>query len=250
MKWIEVKNYQEMSQMAADIIIQKVNEAASLTLGLATGGTPLGTYQYLIDDVRKHHTSYQHVQTVNLDEYVGLDQADPNSYQTYMRINAFQPLGIPFVNTHLPNGQAPDLTAECERYEALIKELGGVDLQLLGIGENGHIGFNEPGTSFGSRTHVVELTESTRLANARYFTELKDVPTHAITMGIATIMQSKQILLLASGANKAQIVAKLMDGKIDKTVPASVLQMHPNVTIIADVEARSQVKEREICFLK
>jgi glucosamine-6-phosphate deaminase len=248
MKWIEVKDYQEMSQMAADMIIQKANEASSLTLGLATGGTPMGTYQCMIDDFRKYHTSYQHVQTVNLDEYVGLDKEDPNSYQMYMRVNLFQQIGIPSANTHLPNGIAVDLAAECERYESLIKELGGVDLQLLGIGENGHIGFNEPGTSFQSRTHIVELTECTRVANARYFDGLATVPTHAITMGIATIMKSKQILLLASGAKKAQVVATLMDGKIDKNVPASVLKMHPNVTIIADAEALSLVKEKEYVF--
>jgi glucosamine-6-phosphate deaminase len=248
MKWIEAKDYQEMSQMAADMIIQKANEASSLTLGLATGGTPMGTYKCMIDDFHKHQTSYQHVQTINLDEYVGLDREDPNSYQMYMRVNLFQQIGIPFANTHLPNGIAADLTAECERYESLIKELGGVDLQLLGIGENGHIGFNEPGTSFQSRTHIVELTECTRVANARYFDDLAAVPTHAITMGIATIMKSKQILLLASGAKKAHVVQTLMDGKIDKNVPASVLKMHPNVTIIADAEALSLVKEEEYVF--
>ncbi|ASB91528.1 glucosamine-6-phosphate deaminase [Bacillus sonorensis] len=248
MKIIEAEHYQDMSEKAARFIIEKVNGLSAPVLGLATGGTPLGTYKCLREDHLSHKTAYQHVYTVNLDEYVGLAPYDENSYTFYMKKHLFHHIGIPSSHTYLPNGMAADLTAECERYEALIERLGGVDLQLLGLGLNGHIGFNEPGTPFSSKTHVVELTESTRKANARYFDSLSSVPTKAVTMGISTIMKSKQILLLVSGANKAGILARLLSEEPHEGTPASVLNMHENVVIIADRDALSAVKERSMIF--
>ncbi|MDA7025076.1 glucosamine-6-phosphate deaminase [Bacillus sp. CLL-7-23] len=244
MKIIEARNYHDMSQKAAQFIIEKVNLLASPVLGLATGGTPLGTYKYLREDHLNHHTSYSHVYTVNLDEYVGIPPDNEHSYFSYMKKQLFDHIDIPRSHTHLPDGMAKDLSAECHRYEDLIKLLGGIDLQLLGIGMNGHIGFNEPGTPFSSKTHLVELTSSTRKANARYFDSLATVPFQAVTMGISTIMESKQILLLVSGAKKAEIMAKLLNEETNKDTPASVLKRHQDVIIIADSDALALVKER------
>jgi len=245
MKIIEVKDYKEMSQKAAQIILDKVKDTSSLVLGLATGGTPVGTYEQLVKDYKENQTSYQHVHTVNLDEYVGLKKENPTSYDFYMKDNLFNHIDIPIDQTHLPNGMESDLQKECQQYDSLIENLGGVDLQLLGIGVNGHIGFNEPGTSFESTTNVVELTASTREANACYFDNPFEVPTHAITMGIATIMKSKQILLLVSGSKKADALYKLLYEDIDEKMPASILKKHAAVTIIADSEALILVKEKE-----
>jgi len=246
MRVIEVKDYREMSERAAAHILDYVNGMKSCTLGLATGGTPIGTYRSLVEAYRNKKVSFNHVYTVNLDEYVGLSAAHPNSYRFYMQENLFNHIDIPAEHTHIPNGMAADLAEECRRYEELIERLGGVDLQLLGIGINGHIGFNEPGTSFSSRTHLVKLTESTRSANARFFSNPEEVPTHAITMGIETIMRSREILLLAGGIKKAEILYKLFTEPVDEQIPASILQTHPNVTIIADSEALSRVKEKKV----
>ncbi|HZG60340.1 MAG TPA: glucosamine-6-phosphate deaminase [Anoxybacillus sp.] len=239
MKLIEAKDYQDMSRKAADIIIDQVKKKPNSILGLATGGTMIGTYAALVDDYKQNGTSYQQVKTVNLDEYIGLAPEHPNSYHYYMNDHLFNHIDIPKSQTYLPNGLAKDIEAECQRYENLIKQIGGIDLQLLGIGQNGHIGFNEPGTSFESTTHVVELELSTRQANARFFNRFEEVPTHAITMGIATIMKSKKILLLASGLKKAPIIAELFAGKVTTQIPASILNKHPNVIVIADQEALS-----------
>lgn len=199
MKLIRTENYAEMSVEAGKIIVDKIRSNPSLTLGLATGSTPKGVYNYLIQDHKADGTSYQQMKSVNLDEYIGLKAQDTNSYHYFMRQNLFNHIDINENQTHIPNGAADDLEQECVRYEQLIKELGGVDLQLLGIGQNGHIGFNEPGTPFSSRTHIVTLAENTRIANSRFFNSLEEVPTHAITMGIASILESKEILLLVSG---------------------------------------------------
>ncbi len=237
MKWIQVKNYTEMSQLAARIMTEKIAEKPNATLGLATGGTPEQMYRWLREYSAERQLSFRDVQTFNLDEYIGLGREHPNSYYQYMRTHLFAHIDLPEAHAHLPNGLAADVNAECLRYEALIEQAGGIDLQLLGVGKNGHIGFNEPGTPFTSRTHLVQLTESTRAANACYFSSLEAVPTHAITMGIATITKSKEILLLASGREKANVLAELMRGEVTEELPASVLLNHANATIIADEDA-------------
>jgi glucosamine-6-phosphate deaminase len=237
MKLIRTENYAEMSVEAGKIIVDKIRSNPSLTLGLATGSTPKGVYDYLIQDHVTNETTYKQVKSVNLDEYIGLKAQDPNSYHYFMRQNLFNHLDINENHTHIPNGAAGDLEQECLRYDQLLKELGGVDLQLLGIGQNGHIGFNEPGTSFSSRTHIVTLAENTRIANSRFFNSPDEVPTHAITMGIASILESKEILLLVSGEKKAEALLNFMNGDISEEFPASALKYHQNVTVIADRDA-------------
>jgi len=246
MKVVEVENYDEMSKVAAKTIIEKIKQEQNVVLGLATGGTPVGTYKQLVIDYKEHMTSYKNVHTVNLDEYIGLKETDPTSYAYYMKEHLFNDINIPIVNTHIPSGEAVDTGKECEEYETLIDSLGGVDLQLLGIGENGHIGFNEPGTSFHSKTSVVKLSDTTRKANSIYFNGLEEVPTHAISMGISTILKSKQILLLVSGKRKAEVLYRLLTEDIKEELPASILRKHPNVTIVADFEALSIVNEKQL----
>jgi len=241
MRVVKVANYEEMSQKAADCIIRQVKEKPDSVLGLATGGTVIGTYQLLAKDHQKNGTSYRQILTVNLDEYIGIGSEHEQSYHFYMKKRLFDHIQIPPENTYLPDGQAEDLEEECKRYDERIESLGGIDLQLLGIGVNGHIGFNEPGTPFDSKTHIVELSESTRKANARFFNTLEEVPKKAITMGIETIMKSKKILLLASGLKKAPIIRKLFQEGITEEIPASVLKKHENVVLIADEEALSLV---------
>lgn len=246
MNIIEVKNYEEMGQKAAAFIRETVRRKPNAVLGMATGGTAVGTYKYLIQDFNEHGTSYKQAYTVNLDEYVGMDPNHEQSYHTYMDSHLFQHIDMPKEHQYIPNGKAANLEAECERYEEAIEALGGVDLQILGIGHNGHIGFNEPGTSFDSKTQVVKLAESTRNANARYFDQMDEVPTHAITMGIATILKSKNILLLVSGKGKAEILHKLLTSDATEEIPATALKTHPNVTIIADKEALSFWNDQEM----
>lgn len=242
MKLIEAKDYEEMSAKAAEYLANKVRTLKKITLGLATGGTSEGTYRNLIEDHRKNYTSYRHVTTFNLDEYVGLSGDHPNSYRYFMNKKLFDPIDIQKSNTYVPRGDVRDIQQECLDYEKLLENKGGIDLQLLGIGGNGHIGFNEPGTPFDSKTHVVELTPSTREANARYFSSLEQVPTKAISMGIATIMKAKEILLLVSGEKKSEALAQLLEGDITEENPASVLKKHPNVTVIADHAALAAKK--------
>ncbi|MBN8201613.1 MULTISPECIES: glucosamine-6-phosphate deaminase [Bacillaceae] len=243
MKIIRTADYNDMSQKAAQLMIEKIRLQPDMTLGLATGSTPKGVYAELINDHQKNGTSYEKITTINLDEYIGLPPSDPSSYRHFMNSELFDQLDIRLENTHLPNGAAEDMSQECERYEQLIKELVDIDLQLLGIGRNGHIGFNEPGTSFHSRTHVVDLAESTRKANARFFNSIEDVPAQAITMGIASILDSREILLLASGSAKAEAIRQLIYAEPDEQFPASALKLHANVTIIADEEALSLVSK-------
>ncbi|MFC0525388.1 glucosamine-6-phosphate deaminase [Pontibacillus salicampi] len=237
MKIYVTKNKDEMNQKAAELMLERIRKNPSTTLGLATGGTPEATYEYLVEDFQKQGTSYEHITTYNLDEYVGLSKDNPNSYHAYMQEHLFQHINIPLENTHIPNGLAEDLDTECDRYDTHIHGHGGIDLQLLGIGENGHIGFNEPGTSFGSRTHVVELAESTREANARFFDSIEAVPTHAITMGIQTILKAREIMLLISGERKRDALHRLLHGGISEDFPASALKDHPNLTVITDEDA-------------
>jgi glucosamine-6-phosphate deaminase len=238
---IKVKDHEELNSVAAKIVIEKVKKNPNATIGFATGGTPLGTYKKMIEDHRQNKTSYRNIRSFNLDEYVGLTPENPNSYRFYMEKNLFSHIDIQKSNIHFPDGTKIDLERECTNYETSIKRFGGIDLQILGIGRNGHIGFNEPGTPFDSQTHIVELTPSTRQANARYFMSINDVPTHALTMGIATILKSKEILLLAFGEEKTEAIHRLMTGDIDEKFPASVLQKHPKVTIVADSKALSEV---------
>ncbi|MEH6992653.1 glucosamine-6-phosphate deaminase [Neobacillus drentensis] len=237
MKLIRTENYAEMSLVAGKIIVDKILSNPSLTLGLATGSTPKGVYDFLIENHEANGTTYKQVKSVNLDEYIGLPVNDRNSYHYFMNQNLFSHLDISENQTHIPNGAASELEQECLRYEQLIKELGGVDLQLLGIGQNGHIGFNEPGTSFSSRTHIVTLAQNTREANSRFFNSVEEVPTHAITMGIASILDSKEILLLVSGEGKAEALNRFVNGEISEDFPASALKYHENVTVIADRDA-------------
>jgi glucosamine-6-phosphate deaminase len=244
MKIIEVKNYQAMSQYGAHFIIDKVLANPAVKLGLATGSTPEGVYQNIIDDHRKNGTSYQNVTTFNLDEYIGLEATDHNSYRHYMDNKLFDHIDIPKSQTFVPIGTGKDLRMECERYENQLEKHKGIDLQILGIGSNGHIGFNEPDTSFQAPTHIVDLAQSTREANARFFEHIEDVPKQAITMGIATIMKSKEILLLVSGEAKQEALYQLLHGEVTESFPASILKTHSCVTIIADEKALTKVKVR------
>lgn len=237
MKLIRVENYDEMSSRAAQLVEQQILENSHSVLGLATGSTPLGLYEKLIEGVRERGISYRHVQTVNLDEYCGLSGDHPNSYRHFMNEKLFQSIDIAPERTHIPNGKALLAEAECRRYEALIDEIGPPHLQILGMGTNGHIGFNEPGTPETSLTHCVQLEASTRNSNARFFSDRDSVPTHAITMGIGSILKSEKILLLASGKKKAQAVKRLLDGRVSKDFPASFLWKHNHVTLIVDRDA-------------
>ena len=234
LKLIKVENYQKLSKIASEIIINKVKQSDKLTLGLATGSTPEGLYRYLVEDHVLNQTDYQQIKTFNLDEYVGIPPENKNSYFYYMNHHLFNHINILPNNIHLPNGLTDDFERECRHYEDLIDQTGGIDLQILGVGLNGHIGFNEPNTSFESKTHVVKLDECTREANARFFQTLEEVPTHAITMGISTILKSKEILLLVSGDKKKATLQRLLDCDISENFPASILKKHPHLTIITD----------------
>ena len=232
MKWIEVNSYDEMSTVAANIFTEQLKVKPASILGLATGGSPVGMYKELVKRQQAGDFSFKDIKTFNLDEYVGLNQSSPASYWTFMHENLFNHVDINEENIHLPNGKVVDLAAECVAYDARIADAGGIDLQLLGIGVNGHIGFNEPGTPFASLTHIVELTASTRTENAIYFDDPADVPTQAITMGIQSIMNAKAIVLIAFGEKKLEAIEKLQSGVVTEDFPASQLLNHPNVTVI------------------
>lgn len=240
MKIIVTEHYEALSRRAAEIMLEVVRGKRDAVLGLATGTTPLGLYAYMIADHEKNGTDYSDIRTVNLDEYRGLPATHAQSYAYFMRKNLLDGLGIPSANTHIENGMAADAEAECTRYDALLEALPR-DIQLLGLGSNGHIAFNEPGTPFGAGTHVVTLAESTVRDNARLFASADEVPRQAFTMGIRHIMQAKRILLLASGANKAQAVYGMVRGAVTEQLPASVLQLHPDCILIADREAAAKL---------
>lgn len=237
MNIIKVKDYQQMSERACERIKSLLTSEKKPVLGLATGSTPEGLYQCLIDVYQNNKLSFKHVTTFNLDEYIGLSTDHPNSYNYYMHNKLFKYIDIIEELAHLPNGMAEDTEQECRDYENLIHQAEEIDLQILGLGLNGHIGFNEPGTPFDTRTHVVKLDESTRAANARFFDCKKEVPTHAITMGIDTIMDSKEIVLLVTGEKKAEALNRLVTGEISTDFPASILKKHHNLTIIVDEPA-------------
>ncbi|MDE7296068.1 MAG: glucosamine-6-phosphate deaminase [Clostridia bacterium] len=236
MKIIITENYEEMSARAFDIIKSVVTENPSALLGLATGSTPLGLYRNMIDDHKKNGTSYKKISTVNLDEYEGLDVTSDQSYVYFMRKNLFEGLDIDLKNTNIENGKAKDAEAECARYNELLHSRAQ-DIQVLGIGSNGHIAFNEPGTPFGSETHIVQLTESTIRDNSRLFKSIDEVPRRAFTMGLKNIMNAKKILILANGAGKAKAVYGMVRGAVTEEVPASILQLHPDCTVICDKDA-------------
>ena len=244
MKIYAARDYNDLSRKAANIISAQVIMKPDAVLGLATGSTPVGTYKQLIEWCEKGDLDFSRIHSVNLDEYKGLSGEHDQSYRYFMNHNLFDHVNIKKENTSVPSGLAEDTRAECERYDRVIRELGGIDLQLLGIGGNGHIGFNEPCDVFEKGTHVVTLTEETRQSNARFFTSIDEVPTHAMTMGIGSIMSARKILLLASGAGKAQAVYDSCFGPVTPGVPASVLQLHSDVIVIADEDALSLVKEK------
>ena len=238
MKVIITENYDEMSKEAAKLIIDVVKNNPNAVLGFATGTSPIGLYQNMIKDCKENGTSYKNVTTVNLDEYVGLKADHDQSYAYFMRTNLFDHIDVDQTNTHLPCGSASDLAKECDRYNAFL-DAHQQDVQVLGIGSNGHIGFNEPNTPFDSVTHLVDLTENTIKDNSRLFNSIDEVPRQALSMGIKNIMQAKSIVMVVSGKNKAQAVYEMVKGKIDPKCPASVLQLHPFVTVICDKEAAS-----------
>ena len=240
MKIIKAKDYNDMSRKAANIISAQVIMKPDCVLGLATGSTPIGTYKQLIEWYEKGDLDFGDVTTVNLDEYRGLTRENDQGYFYFMNHILFDYVNITPERTHLPNGMNPDADEECKRYEEVIRSTGGVDLQLLGLGHNGHIGFNEPGEAFETETHCVDLTERTIETNKRFFASIDDVPKQAYTMGIKTIMMAKKILIVVSGEDKAETVKNAFFGPVTPQVPASILQMHPDVTIVADEAALSK----------
>lgn len=239
MNVLRVKNYDEMSETACSILVDKIGNLAQPVIGLATGSTPEGLYKRLIERYNREDVSFNQTTSFNLDEYIGLSKIHPNSYHYYMKEHLFQHIDIDMEHVFVPNGEAKNLEKACSNYDELIHSKKNIDIQILGLGINGHIGFNEPGTSFTSRTHAVDLAESTRQANARFFPSIDDVPTKAITMGIETIMESKEIIVLVSGESKAEAVERLVNGEVSEDFPASILQKHRNVTIVADEAALS-----------
>ena len=239
MKIYSAQDYQSMSRKAANILSAHVILKPDSVLGLATGSTPIGMYKQLIEWYNKGDIDFSQVHTVNLDEYLGLAPTHDQSYRYFMQANLFDHVNVPPENTNVPNGLAPDPEAECARYNQVIAGLGGIDVQVLGMGHNGHIGFNEPEEAFELETHVVNLTDNTIDANARFFASRDEVPRQAITMGIKSIMQARHILVVVSGADKAEIVKRAFFGPVTPKVPASILQMHPHVSLVADEAALS-----------
>ena len=245
MKIYKAKDYKDMSRKAANIISAQVIMKPNCVLGLATGSTPIGTYDQLVEWYNKGDLDFSQVTSVNLDEYKGLSGDNDQSYRYFMNTHLFDHVNIDKSRTFVPDGLEPDSDRACALYDEIIRSVGGIDLQLLGIGHNGHIGFNEPGVAFGKETHCVDLTESTIEANKRFFECEEDVPRQAYTMGIKSIMQAKKILLVASGADKAEIMEKAFRGPITPEVPASVLQLHNDVTVVGDKAALGRLLDLE-----
>ncbi len=245
MEIIILKDKDAVSKKGAEIIKAQINGKLNSVLGLATGSTPLGIYEYLIDYYKNGEISFKNIVSFNLDEYVGLSVDDKNSYINFMKENLFNEIDIKFENINIPNGNASDVNKEIENYEKKINSFGGVDLQLLGLGHNGHIGFNEPGAKFKLYTHLIDLSDETIDANKRFFDKIDDVPRQAITMGIKTIFNAKKILLVALGEGKSDIINKLLSGEISPDLQASILHLHPNVTILLDEEAACKLSNME-----
>ncbi len=242
MKWRVVNDYQALSAFAGDILLRALRARPDVVLGLPTGRTPEGMYEHIVAECGREYRCFSSAQTFNLDEYVGIPPSHPGSYYSYMRHHLFDHVDIRDDNVHIPDGAAQNLEAECARYELEIAQAGGLDLTFLGLGRNGHIGFNEPGTPFDSRTRVVGLTESTRRANAPEFQDCP-VPTRAITIGIGTILDSKRIVLFASGTEKAGIVWRFASEDPSESLPATALRSHPDVTVIVDRNAAAELGE-------
>lgn len=237
-----VKNsYEEMSTLAAEMIAKIVRSKPNAVLGLATGSTPVGVYKELIRMHKQEGLDFSHIITFNLDEYVGLLPTHDQSYRYFMNDNLFNYINIDKKNTHVPDGMAKDIPAFCKWYEEQMLKAGGIDVQLLGIGGNGHIAFNEPGSSLGSRTRVKTLDDKTIKDNARFFKSMDEVPKYAITMGIGTIMEARSLILLANKENKADAISKTVEGPITAMVPATIVQLHPKATIITDKAAASKL---------
>ena len=237
MKLIITKNYEELSRAAAEEFAKVINKNPNAVLGLATGGSPVGMYKELIKMYQNNEVDFSKVTTINLDEYVGLNPEHEQSYRYFMNENLFKHINVDITKTFVPNGLAEDLAAQCKEYDEKIKELGGIDVQLLGIGNNGHIAFNEPDTELSAGTHVISLTQNTIEANARFFDNIDDVPKTAITMGVGGIMKAKKIILIASGESKAEAIKGIFSGKITTENPASMLQMHRDAVVIVDKDA-------------
>ena len=250
MRIYECADAAAMSRRAANIISAQVIIKPNCVLGLATGSTPIGTYQQLVERCKNGDLSFAEVTTVNLDEYLGLAPTHEQSYRYFMNHNLFDHVDIKMENTHVLNGMAADPDAECAAYNELIRSLGGIDLQLLGMGHNGHIAFNEPGDNFGLETHVVSLSERTIDANKRFFASRDEVPRKALSMGIKNIMSARKILVVVSGEEKAEAVYKSVTGPVTNEVPASVLQLHPDVTLVGDSAALSKLKEAGVQVCK
>lgn len=241
MKIIVEKNYEEMSLRAAELFSELIKNKPDCVLGLATGGTPVEMYKNLIRMNKEGKVDFSKVKSINLDEYKGLSGNHDQSYRYFMNTNLFNHININKDNTFVPNGLAKDIEKECKNYDERIEQIGGIDIQLLGIGNNGHVGFNEPAKFLNTRTHLTQLTEGTIEANARFFDKIEEVPTEAITMGLGGIMKAKKIVLIASGEGKANIISKILEGKITTDIPATLLQVHPDVTIIVDKAAAKQI---------
>ncbi|WP_314592168.1 glucosamine-6-phosphate deaminase [Paenibacillus terrigena] len=233
---------EELNQVGANIIASLVQTNPYSVLGLATGSTPIGIYQELIRQYQNGLVSFKHVTSFNLDEYVGLPEGHPESYRTFMNNQLFNHIDIPMEQTHVPNGNAEDLHGECLSYDEMMSTSKQVDMQLLGLGHNGHIGFNEPDDTLNGGTHLVELKEQTREANARFFNSIDEVPTQAITMGVGTILKAKMIILVVRGKDKASIVKRALQGPITTDCPASLLQTHSNVVVLLDKEAAGELQ--------
>ncbi|HAL73645.1 MAG TPA: glucosamine-6-phosphate deaminase [Clostridiales bacterium] len=244
MKIYQADSYVSMCRKAANIISAQVILYPRSVLGLATGSTPLGIYRQLIDWYKKGDLDFAEVTTFNLDEYAGMSSDHPQSYRSFMNENLFDQININRARINFPDGTAEHIQAECSRYDDLIRSKGDIDMQLLGLGHNGHIGFNEPGIAFEKETHYVQLSESTRQANAQFFTDGESVPDYAFTMGIKAIMQAKKILLAVSGSSKATILKRALTGPVLPEVPGSILQLHPDLTVVADSEALSDLLKK------
>ena len=243
MKLIVVNNYEELSKVAAKEFSKIIKEKENVVLGLATGGSPVGMYKELIRMYEQKELNFSKTTTVNLDEYIGLNPEHNQSYRYFMNNNLFNHINIDKSNTFVPNGLAEDLEAQCKEYDQKIAELGGIDIQLLGVGNNGHIAFNEPNNELSSGTHIISLTDNTIEANARFFDNIDDVPRKAITMGVGGIMKAKKIILIASGESKAEAIKGIFSGKITTANPATMLQMHRDVTIIVDEAAAKLINK-------
>ncbi len=244
MRFIVAKNYEEMSQRAADLIAAQVLQKEDSVLGLATGGSPVGTYDCLAKMYNEGRLDFSKVKSVNLDEYEGMTHDNPQSYWYFMNEHFYSRVNIRPENTHVPDGADPDAAHACSAYDRIIEEVGGIDLQLLGIGPDGHIGFNEPADTFAVGTHLVKLEQSTIEANRRFFEREEDVPRSAVTMGIGSIMRARRIVLVANGENKQDPVFASFFGPVTPKMPASILQLHPNCTVVLDEAAAAKIRDR------